>query len=383
MAGLILNEFIHNELLTDVFEHTSLQHYKYLQDTIEWKFNDMSFIHSVHCKYVMVIGNVSSWIRDIIEYRGTKLTTIQNMCNNEMLHNIFSHPNVELYMMYMEEEMYLNLMRNVLQRGQIKHDRTKVGTLSLFAKQLCFDLQNECLPLLTSKRVFFKGVLTELLWFLKGSTDTRELLEKNVHIWDGNSSRDYLDKRGLGNYKEGELGPVYGYQWRNWGGVYPSKEKGIDQINRIITSLKFGDVHNRRLILSAWNVSDLPKMALPPCHMCCQFYVSDIGLCCVLTQRSGDLFLGVPFNIASYAILTRMIAKCAGLNTHRLIINLGDVHVYKTHVKACEEQLLRECFEFPTLKINTNTKNIDEFQYEDFEIVNYKYGPSISAPMAV
>jgi thymidylate synthase len=325
----------------------------------------------------------------MVSYRGNLLIPESD---NIFLWNDPFHPKVRLYRMVSEENMYLRLMKYILNIGIHRHDRTNVGTRSVFGKTIEFSLQNNVLPLLTSKKVFFKGVLHELLWFLKGSTTTELLHRHNIKIWDGNSNRDFLNARGLHSYNEGELGPIYGYQWRHWGDAYEPMSKrsspqkrneGIDQINQIITTLKKGDHHNRRMILSAWNVSDLEKMVLPPCHCLCQFYVSDVGLCCALTQRSADVFLGLPFNIASYAILTRMIAHVCGLASDKLVIHLGDAHIYSNHVEQCMTQLKNKTYNFPTLKFSKNITDIDHFEYKYFVLEKYVCNPSIYAPMAV
>lgn len=299
---------------------------------------------------------------------------------------------LKLYIIRTEEQMYLDMASDVLRLGHFRNDRTGVGVYSMFGKTLRFNLQDNTLPLLTTKRVYFKGVAKELLWFIKGSTNTRELREDNVHIWDGNASREFLDKRGLGSYNEGELGPIYGYQWRRWGKPYTPENEyepaqgpwGIDQLQDIIDTIQ-NDPYNRRMILSAWNVSQLSEMALPPCHIMAQFYVHENKLSCSMYQRSADVFLGVPFNIASYALLTHMIAQVTGTRAYELVINFGDVHVYSNHVEQVKTQLQRynEGKPFCKLRMNPDKKNIDDFVYSDFEIVDYDPLTSIKAPMAV
>lgn len=383
ITGVVLSEYIHpniNAVLTDVFDNEPYAYYKHLKSSVNWTSNPKR-IHDVSCKYVIVIGHVQN-TEELLNYRGRPLL---HMEGNAFLWNDSFHPEVRVYYLTSEEGKYLDIMKFILKHGSVRIDRTKVGTRSIFGKTLEFGLQDNRLPLLTSKKVFFKGVLHELLWFLRGSTTTKQLHQNGVKIWDGNSTRDFLDRRGLSSYKEGELGPIYGYQWRKWGAEYKNKtgSNGIDQINHIITTLKLGDHTNRRMILSAWNVSDLQKMVLPPCHCFCQFYVSDYGLCCALTQRSADVFLGLPFNIASYATLTHMIAHVTGLRTDKLVIHLGDTHIYNNHIEQCEQQLSQSLFDFPKLKITRTTANIDDLVYEDFVLDGYKSNPSIPAPMAV
>ncbi|XP_035666882.1 thymidylate synthase-like [Branchiostoma floridae] len=285
-----------------------------------------------------------------------------------------------------DEYQYLDLVRHILDCGQRKDDRTGTGTLSVFGAQCRYSLRGQ-FPLLTTKRVFWRGVAEELLWFVRGCTDGKELSDKKVHIWDANGSRDFLDKRGLSHYEEGDLGPVYGFQWRHFGAEYKDRYtdytgQGVDQLAQVIHTIKT-DPDNRRIIMSAWNPPDLPKMALPPCHAFVQFYVCNGELSCQLYQRSGDTGLGVPFNIASYSLLTYMIAHITGLKPGDFVHTLGDAHVYVNHVDALKEQLKREPRPFPTLNIKRQVENIDDFKMEDFEIVGYKPHPKISMEMAV
>ena len=299
---------------------------------------------------------------------------------------------MSLYEIISEEQMYLKLMKEILSFGNFKTQvRTDVPVHSLFGKTLRFDLQNNTLPLLTTKRVYFKGVAKELLWFLRGSTHTKELQADNIKIWNDNASREFLDKVGLKHYEEGELGPIYGYQWRSWGKEYKSTDKtssGIDQIQNIINTIKTNP-DDRRMILSAWNVSQLQSMALPPCHILAQFYVHEKDnvkyLSCSMYQRSADLFLGVPFNIASYAMLTHMIAHVTGCTPYELIMNFGDTHLYGNHIEQAKKQLERmnQVVAFPKLYIDSSKKNIDDIKYEDFLLENYESQGSIPAPMAV
>jgi thymidylate synthase len=261
---------------------------------------------------------------------------------------------------------YLDLMRHILDHGTRKHDRTGTGTLSIFGPQLRFDLQAG-FPLLTTKKVHLKSIIHELLWFLKGETNTRYLKENGVTIWD-----EWADENG-------ELGPVYGYQWRSW----PAPDgRHIDQISKVIDDIK-SNPNSRRLIVSAWNVADLDKMALLPCHAFFQFYVADGKLSCQLYQRSADLFLGVPFNIASYALLTLMVAQVCGLKPGEFVHTLGDTHLYSNHLEQAREQLTRAPRKLPAMTLNPSIRNIFDFKYEDFTLEAYDPHPAIKAPVAV
>ena len=293
------------------------------------------------------------------------------------------------------EGTYLRLVRDVIDMGEHRNDRTGTGTLSLFGTQSRYNLNNGTVPLLTTKQVFTRSIIEELLWFIKGSTNSKELSSKNVKIWDANGSRAFLDRCGFKDREEGDLGPVYGFQWRHFGATYETCKsdytgQGVDQLGNLIEQIKTNP-SSRRLILCAWNSADLPSMALPPCHCLAQFYVhkgvqSDgkPKLSCQLYQRSGDLGLGVPFNIASYAILTHMIAHVTGMQAGEFIHTLGDAHVYLNHVDALEEQLKRTPVDpFPTLHFKRDVKNIDDFTYDDFEIKGYKHQGKIAMKMAV
>jgi len=261
---------------------------------------------------------------------------------------------------------YLDLLDHVLTHGTPKGDRTGTGTLSVFGHQMRFDL-SEGFPAVTTKRLHLKSVVGELLWFLRGSTNVRWLQEQGVSIWD-----EWADS-------DGELGPVYGYQWRSW----PTPGGGhVDQIAQVIDSIRTNP-DSRRHIVSAWNVADIGQMALPPCHTLFQFYVADGRLSCQLYQRSGDIFLGVPFNIASYALLTQMVAQVCELEVGDFVHTLGDAHLYTNHVEQAREQLAREPRPLPTLRLNPERKGIDEFEMGDVELVGYDPHPAIKAPIAV
>lgn len=281
---------------------------------------------------------------------------------------------------------YLNLIRDIMDNGVRKGDRTGTGTMSKFGCQMRFSLR-ETFPLLTTKRVFWRGVAEELLWFLRGCTNAKTLTDKGVRIWKANGSREYLDRIGLTDREENDLGPVYGFQWRHFGAEYKTMHddytgQGVDQLMNVINTIK-NKPTDRRIIMSAWNPADLKKMALPPCHMFCQFYVANGELSCQMYQRSCDMGLGVPFNIASYALLTRMIAQVCDLKPGDFIHTLGDAHVYMNHIEPLREQIKREPRAFPTLTIDPNVKDINDFKMEHFKIEGYKPYPKIKMKMAV
>jgi thymidylate synthase len=261
---------------------------------------------------------------------------------------------------------YLNLMQHVLEHGAHKADRTGTGTTSIFGAQLRFDLQ-QGFPLLTTKKVHLKSILHELLWFLSGETNTRYLKQHGVTIWD-----EWADANG-------DLGPVYGYQWRSW----PAPDgRHIDQVSRVLEEIR-RNPDSRRLIVSAWNVADLDRMALAPCHAFFQLYVADGKLSCQLYQRSADFFLGVPFNIASYSLLTLMIAQVCGLKPGEFVHTYGDCHLYLNHLEQAKEQLSREPRPLPRMILNPEVKDLFQFKYEDFTLVGYDPHPAIKAPVAV
>lgn len=276
-------------------------------------------------------------------------------------------------------QQYLDLMRHVRDHGTQKGDRTGTGTRSVFGYQMRFDLQ-QGFPLVTTKKCHLRSIVHELLWFLQGDTNTRYLRENGVKIWD-----EWADENG-------DLGPVYGYQWRNW----PTPDgRHIDQVSEVVAQLK-NNPNSRRIIINAWNVADLPdetispqanvkknKMALAPCHAFIQFYVADGRLSCQLYQRSADIFLGVPFNIASYALMTMMLAQVCGLEAGDFIHTLGDAHLYSNHAEQVEEQLSRTPYALPTMKINPEVKDIFSFSFEDFELIGYESHAHIKAPVAI
>ncbi len=287
--------------------------------------------------------------------------------------------------MNQEEQNYLNLINNILTNGNERSDRTGVGTKSIFGTQLRFSLENDTLPLLTTKKVFFRGIVEELLFFLRGDTDTKKLEAKGINIWKGNTSREFLDKKGLLDLSEGDMGKGYGWQWRNFGGDNFNYVKGVDQIANVIKSLK-EDPYSRRHIVSAWNPQQLNQMALPPCHAFFQFYVHNDELSCQWTQRSVDCGAGLPFNIASYGLLTHIIAKTVGLKAKEVIFSGGDTHCYLNHIDALKEQMKRVPNIFPTITINkklTNIQDIENLRFEDFELKNYNPYSAIKMEMAI
>jgi thymidylate synthase len=271
-------------------------------------------------------------------------------------------------------KQYLRLLQDIIDHGESREDRTGTGTISIFGHQTRYNIQDG-FPLVTTKKCHLRSIIRELLWFLRGDTNTKYLHDNNVTIWD-----EWADEAG-------DLGPVYGYQWRNWGEEWrpglTGHGKGVDQIAQVIRDIK-ENPKSRRHIVSAWNVSDLEKMALPPCHAFFQFYVHDDGrLSCQLYQRSADVFLGVPFNIASYSLLTMMVAQVCDLRPGNFVHTFGDVHLYLNHMEQARLQLSREPRPLPTMKLNPAVKDIFEFKYEDFTLENYDPHPAIKAPISV
>ena len=260
-------------------------------------------------------------------------------------------------------KQYLDMLRYVLENGVDKMDRTGVGTRSVFGQQMRFDL-SKGFPLMTTKKMHLKSIIHELLWFIKGDTNVKYLQDNGVRIWN-----EWADENG-------DLGPIYGSQWRNWNG------EGIDQLAQVVDKLK-NNPNDRRMIVSAWNVSKIPEMHLPPCHMMFQFYVANGKLSCMLYQRSCDMFLGVPFNIASYALLTMMLAQVCDLEPDEFVHTLGDTHIYHNHFEQVKEQLRREPLPLPTMKLNPQVKDINDFKYEDFTLENYECYGAIKAQVAV
>ncbi len=263
-------------------------------------------------------------------------------------------------------QQYLTLLRHLLDHGMPKSDRTGTGTRSVFGWQMRFDLADG-FPLVTTRKLHLRSIVHELLWFLRGETNVAYLHEHKVTIWD-----EWADRNG-------ELGPVYGKQWRSWEGA---DGRTIDQIAWVLDEIK-RNPDSRRLVVSAWNVADLPRMALAPCHALFQFYVADGRLSCQLYQRSADVFLGVPFNIASYALLTHLVAQASGLRAGEFVLTLGDAHLYENHLEQAREQLSRKPLPLPVLRLNPDVASIFDFRYEDIEVVGYESHPAIKAPIAV
>ena len=286
-----------------------------------------------------------------------------------------------------EEYQYLSLINNILNEGEIVCGRNG-NTIADFGAAMHFSLSDGVIPLLTTKKVAWKTCLKELLWFISGSTDNNKLKNNGVNIWNGNGSREFLDSRGLQNLVENDLGPVYGHQWRFFNAEYTDcnanyEGKGVDQLEYVINQLKNPETRSsRRILMSAWNPCQLDEMALPPCHVLCQFNVIGKKLSCSLYQRSGDIGLGVPFNIASYCFLTHLLAHHCGLEAHEFVYYLGNVHIYDDHTDVLREQITREPFDFPNVVINCDVKSkIEDYTEKDFNIVEYKHHKRIVMEM--
>ncbi|KAM0687855.1 hypothetical protein COBT_000899 [Conglomerata obtusa] len=285
-----------------------------------------------------------------------------------------------------EEMQYLSLIQTILDKGTKKEDRTGTGTLSITGAMMRFNLENNIFPLLTTKKVFFKGIVEELLFFIRGQTNNKILADKGINIWTGNSTKEFFLKNGI-TREEGDLGPIYGFQWRHYNAEYQTchdnyENKGIDQLKNVIAEIK-KNPSSRRLIVTSWNPLDIPKMALPPCHCLFQFIVRDKFLDCILYQRSGDVGLGIPFNIASYSLLTIMIAHVCNLEAGEFVHFIGDAHIYSNHVEQLKKQVVRIPNPFPKLIINKEIKDIEEFTLQDFDLLNYEPHPPIKMEMSV
>lgn len=286
-----------------------------------------------------------------------------------------------------EELQYIESVRKILYLGEERKDRTGVGTLSIFGTHMKFNLRNNQFPLLTTKTVFWKGVVEELLWMIKGSTDSEILSKKGIKMWNPNSSREFLDKMGFQNREVGDLGPIYGFQWRHFGAFYQNhktdyKTEGIDQLKNIIELIK-KDSNSRRIILCSWNASQIHQMCLPPCHVLAQFYVVNGFLSCQLYQRSADMGLGVPFNIAGYSLLTYILAHLCHLKPGDFIHTIGDAHIYLNHLNALKTQITRQPKPFPSLSISDRVKDIDDITPTDILLSNYHAHKTIQMEMAV
>jgi len=348
------------------------------------------------CRRIFVIGGISL-IEESLNHHELEqifITVINNeydskdcikfnykLPDNMFLKDIINLGNKHYVKIYSKEKIitdeskYIDIVKDVLYTGESRDDRTGVGTISVFGRHFTMDISTS-FPLLTTKRVFWKGVAEELLFFISGQTNTKILEAKGVNIWKGNTSREFLDKRGLQHLEEGEYGKSYGYQWRHFGDK-------VDQLQELIDGIK-KDPYSRRHYMTAWNPLELNNIPLPSCHLSCQFYVSHNNkLSCQVYMRSCDIFLGLPFNIASYALLTYMICHLTNLQPDKLSFCLGDAHIYKNHIEQCKEMIDRELKSLPTLKIKRQVQNIDDFKIEDFEIIGYNPHPTIKAEMAV
>jgi thymidylate synthase len=287
-----------------------------------------------------------------------------------------------------EEDQYLELINKILEKGDIIESRNGI-VKSIFGNKMEFDLSNNTLPLLTTKKLAYKTCIKELLWFISGKTSNKLLKEQNVHIWDENGSREFLDSRNLNYRNEDDLGPIYGHQWRHFNAHYYTCDidytnRGVDQLMNIINALKDPkEKYSRRLIMSAWNPCQLDEMALPPCHVLAQFNVSDENkLSCALYQRSGDVGLGVPFNIASYSVLTHLIAHYTGLKAHKFVYFLGNAHIYEEHIESLKEQVQRDPYKFPLIKITSEVpKKIDDYELNNIEVIDYQCHSKIEMKM--
>jgi len=285
-----------------------------------------------------------------------------------------------------DENQYINLIEDILDNGVMVEGRNGKA-LTIFGAAMHFNLENNIVPVLTTKKVAIQTCIKELFWFISGKTDNKILKEQNVHIWDGHGSREFLDSRGLNHLEEDDLGPIYGHQWRHFNATYSTCEsnynnKGIDQLLYIINSLKDSkEKYSRRLVMSAWNPCQIEEMALPPCHVLAQFNVINDELSCSVYQRSGDVGLGVPFNITSYSILTHIIAKHCNLKAKDFVYYLGNAHIYDNHIEELKYQMTREPFLFPEIRINNIYNTIDEYNISDINIINYKYHESIKMEM--
>ena len=343
--------------------------------------------HSSQLHYVNTINTIYKELDfNIATYKTFKLLNskycdeheVKIIPSNEKIHGV--HYNIYQNEKYINncEKQYLDLMKNIIYKNNSKNSRNSL-VLSSFGEKMTFDL-TKGFPLLTTKRMPFKTILRELLWFIKGSTSNKELNDKNVHIWDGNGTKEFLESRGL-HYENGELGPIYGFQWRKFGADYNDKNStGVDQLQNVIDLIK-NEPNSRRIILSAWNPVDLDKMALPPCHVMIQFYVNDKYLDAQMYQRSGDMFLGVPFNIASYSLLMHIIGSITGYIPRYFHHVLGDAHVYMNHIDAINEQITRIPLDFPNLIFKNKITDINNIDENNFELDNYNYYPSIKAEM--
>jgi len=292
---------------------------------------------------------------------------------------------------HFQERQYLSLIKNIIDNG-VKEVGRNGTTYSEIGGMMRFSLKDNTIPLMTTKKLAWRTCLKELLWFVKGDTSNDNLQKDNVTIWNGNATREFLDSRGLYNLKENDLGPVYGHQWRFWNANYENSEtnykgKGIDQLQNIIDEIKYCKENNetsRRIIMSAWNPEQIDEMALPPCHVLSQYHITEGNkLSCSLYQRSGDMGLGIPFNIASYSFLTHLLAKHCDLEAGEFVHFIGNMHIYDDHIEVLKEQIVKPPFDFPKLYINEKNKNIEDYKFNDFKIKNYKFHKQLKMKMRV
>lgn len=369
---------------SQIYNYVFNNYLKYVNKIYETNINHN---HSNQTHYVNTINYTYKELDfNIATYKNFTLLN-SSYCDNhevkilpigEKIHGV--HYNIYQNEKYLNncEKQYLDLMKNIIYKNNSKNSRNSL-VLSSFGEKMTFDL-TKGFPLLTTKRMPFKTILRELLWFIKGSTSNKELNDKNVHIWDGNSTKEFLESRGL-HYENGELGPIYGFQWRKFGADYNDKNStGIDQLQNVIDLIK-NEPNSRRIILSAWNPVDLDKMALPPCHVMIQFYINNEYLDAQMYQRSGDMFLGVPFNIASYSLLMHIIGSITGYTPRYFHHVLGDAHVYMNHIDAINEQITRIPLDFPNLILKNKITDINNIDENNFELDNYNYYPGIKAEM--
>jgi thymidylate synthase len=317
-----------------------------------------------------------------------EINRIENNYNNDKVSdNIFRSINLHEYKLH-EEYQYLNLLENIIENGSWEDGRNG-KTKSVFGHMMRFSLKDGKIPILTTKKTAWKTCLKELLWFIRGKTNNNILKEQGVHIWDANAAPEFLESRGLSHYSDGELGPIYGHQWRHFNAKWEGDEdyagEGVDQLQQIIDALKDPTQRtSRRLIMTAWNPCQLNEMALPPCHILCQFNVHNGNqLSCALYQRSADVFLGQPINISSYSFLTHLIAKHCGLEAYEFVYFMGNSHIYENAIDACKLQISRDPYPFPRVSIKQIKENIDDYQVEDFELHNYKHHEQIKVAMVV
>ena len=363
----IYNDFLYNELCNTYFTAKTL----YLT-----KINEK---YECDTKFPRIPPN----------YTLNNCTDIDSEFNDKTDKTIkFYYMEYQLINNYQHDELnYLNTLRDVISNAKERHDRTGEGTISHFGCHARYNL-SKSFPLLTTKRVYWKGIVEELLWFLKGDTNAQHLIDKNVHIWDLNTTREFLDSAGLTHLKERDGGPIYGFNFRHFGANYVDCDtnyegQGVDQVKEVLRMIK-EEPHSRRIIINLWNPSDLNKVCLPACHTLYQFYVDGDNLSCSLYQRSGDLGLGVPFNIASASLMTHIFAHLSGKKPYELVHTIGDAHIYKNHIAAIEEQLTRTPTPFPILRIkDRDQKEVEDYVYDDFVIMGYEPLPTIKMDMAV